>query len=117
MRECYRVLRPNGCFRIALPDFQAVFGAYLRGDAEYFAQIEAIHVLSSIDPEARTLVDYINYAVYQFGQHKYIYDREKLTAVLQQIGFRSVVATVFQSGIDPDNPLRRQYSFYTEAIK
>src|SRR5262245_9651221 len=117
MSDCYRALRPGGVFRVALPNCRALFEAYLRADASYLAQIEATRVLSNTDPTVRTFVDYINYAVYQYGEHKYIYDQEKLIAVLRQIGFRSVAESSFQSDIDPGSSLRRQYSFYMEAVK
>jgi predicted SAM-dependent methyltransferase len=117
MADCHRALSSSGVFRIALPDFRTLFDAYLRGDEGHFAPIEATRVLYSIAPEIRTLVDYVNYAVYQYGEHKYIYDQEKLGAVLRWIGFRSVVESAFQAGVDLDTPLRRQYSFYLEAIK
>ncbi len=36
LKDCYRVLRRGGVFRIALPDFQSSFGAYLRADHKHF---------------------------------------------------------------------------------
>jgi SAM-dependent methyltransferase len=117
MRDCYHALRPGGVFRVAMPDFRAVFVAYLNGDQQFFDLIEAIGALAPIDPATRTLVDYVNYAVYQFGEHTYIYDQEKFYTILRAIGFSSVVESSFQSAVDPDTPLRRKYSFYIEAVK
>jgi hypothetical protein len=115
--DSFRALGQGGIFRIALPNFRVIFQAYLQGDTQHFAPIEATRVLAEIDPAQRTIVDYVNYSVYQGSEHRQIYDQEKLAVLLRQLGFRSVAESSFQAGIDPDTPLRRQYSFYMEAIK
>jgi SAM-dependent methyltransferase len=115
--DCYRALGDGGVFRIALPNLRAIFRAYLDQDAQYFEPIEATRVLGSMDPAQKTIVDYVNYAVYQSGEHRQIYDQEKLAAILRQVGFRSIAESSYQAGIDPDSPLRRWYSFYMEAVK
>jgi predicted SAM-dependent methyltransferase len=113
MRECHRALQPGGRFRIALPDLPAIFDAYLRRDADW---------LSLLDPfvgvrDFRTIVDYVNYGVYQHGEHKCVYDIEKLQAMLTGIGFSSVVRADYDPGLDPSTELRRRYSFYADAVK
>ncbi len=117
MRDCYNALEPGGTFRIVLPDLPLLFRHYLNGDAEFFSTIDKMKLMGEAEPGTKSIVDYINYGVYQFGEHKQIYDNEKISAVLRQIGFRSVEPSTHLDGIDPDNDLRRQYSFYTEAIK
>ena len=117
MTESYRALSPGGIFRIVLPDFGRSFDAYLRKDADYFAVLDDHRLLSRFDPEFRTFVDYINYVVYQYGEHVTIYDQEKITHVLKGLGYRSVAVSEHRQGIDPDNVLRRKYSFYVEATK
>jgi len=113
MHDCYKALSLGGVFRIVLPNLTDWFDAYLRGEKEYFDLLDAIL------PElgTKTLIDYINFGVYQFGQHKYIYDEEKLESVLQRIGYSSVSPSSYQEGLDLDVPLRRRYSFYMEAVK
>lgn len=66
---------------------------------------------------ARIPDGWVNYAAYQSGEHKWIYDEQKVILLLQKIGFKSVAPSVFQAGVDPDVPLCRRYSFYVEAIK
>ena len=70
-------------------------------------------------PEFKTLVDFVNYGVYQYGEHKYIYDPEKLQVVLKGNWATAMVdpSTFMKTGLDPDNEVRRRYSFYTNAIK
>lgn len=117
MHDCYRVLQPGGTFRIVLPNMREAFSRYLQGDNKYFELADIYRYHPEIEQGARSLVDYVNHAVYQLGQHKCIYDEEKLRLILQKIGYRSVAVSAFQEGIDSGKPLRRRYSFYMEAIK
>jgi predicted SAM-dependent methyltransferase len=119
MQDCYRFLAPNGVFRIVLPDMKSGFKAYVERDEKYFDLLRE-KLLNSIVPsysDDATLADYINYFVYQHGEHKCIYDAEKLTQMLTKIGFRSVVETQHKPEVDPTDPLRVAYSFYVEAVK
>jgi len=117
MQDCYRALRRDGTFRIVLPDFGKCFDAYLRKDADFFALLDEHRLLNAFEPKYRTLVDYINYVVYQYGEHLAIYDEEKVSHILRTIGYRAVVRSEHQSGMDPESDLRRRYSFYVEATK
>lgn len=116
MRDCYRALRQGGTFRIVLPDFRRLFDAYLKNDTEYFELLDSV-VASAIQPEHRSIVDFINYGVYQFGEHKCIHDQEKLKRVLFDIGFSSVIQSSYEESVDIEAPLRRRYSFYVNAVK
>ena len=117
MTDCHRALRAGGVFRIVLPDFGKAFEAYLRRDAEFFAPLDERALLKPFDGPYRTLVDYVNYSVYQYGEHVAIYDQEKLDHVLRTVGFARVSRSEYQHGVDIDSEIRRRYSFYTEAIK
>ena len=117
MTDCYRALRLGGVFRIVLPDFRKAFDAYVRHDVPYFSMLDQHQLLSRFDPENRTFVDYINYVVYQYGEHVMIYDEEKVTHVLKRLGYGDVSPSEHRQGMDPDNELRRKYSFYIEATK
>jgi hypothetical protein len=113
MQECYRVLKPGGVFRACMPNYRASFIAYLQNDLEYFRLLD----YSLIEPECRLLADYMTYALYQYGEHICFYDEERFQVVLSRIGFRSVVPTVFRADIDIGLDLRKEYSFYIEAVK
>ena len=117
LRQCYLALQPSGVFRAALPVFKEAFQAYLRGDKDYFRLVNIFEVLPEVQPGTETLVDYVNYCVYQSGEHKWIMDEEKIMLLLRHIGFKSVAISSFREGVDPDNELRRALSFYVEAIK
>lgn len=119
MQDCYQFLEPNGVFRIVLPDLKAGFRAYVEKDEQYFDLLRQ-NLLHSIVPpysDDATLADYINFAVYQHGEHKCIYDVEKLTKMLTKIGFRSVTDSHHKPEIDSTDPVRVAYSFYVEAVK
>jgi predicted SAM-dependent methyltransferase len=117
MKDCYRVLRAGGVFRAALPDFRSVFEAFLRNDAAYFDLIDIKERYPNINPAARCMTDYLDWAIYQWGQHKCIYDAERVGLVLRSTGFRDARQVLFDNHVDVDTPLRRKYSFYVEAMK
>src|SRR5205823_3176710 len=98
MRDCYRALRPGGTFRLALPNFKGLFEAYLRRNESYFDLVSIRELLPEVEPETETLVDYVNYGVYQAGEHKCIYDEEKLVLMLRKIGFATVAPADYQEG-------------------
>jgi hypothetical protein len=117
LRDCYRALQSGGVFRVALPNIKGVFEAYLREDYDYFTLIDSLRLITNVDPNTKTLVDYVNYAIYQHGEHKYIYDEDKVILILKKMGYRSVSVSTYRDGIDRDIPVRRRHSFYIEAIK
>lgn len=117
LRECHRLLKPGGTFRISLPDFRGACAAYLKDDYSYFAPVNATGFLSEVEPDTLTLIDYVNLAVYQRGEHKRVYDEEKVVRLLQKTGFTSVSVSSYESEIDPPSPLRVNYSFYCQAQK
>jgi|SRR6266496_350777 len=117
MRDCHRVLQSGGIFRAALPDFPGMFRGYIEGNEKRFDAYSIFDVFPNRPSETVTLVDHVNYGVYQFGEHKCIYDQEKICRLLRHVGFASVEITEYREGIDPDSELRRRYSFYVEARK
>ena len=117
MRECYQLLKPGGIFRISLPDFKSACAAYLNNDYSYFDLVDVDLFLPEVEPGTLTLVDFINFAAYQSGEHKRIFDEEKVVLLLQKIGYRSVEVSSFLSEIDAPGEVRTRYSFYVQAQK
>jgi hypothetical protein len=70
-----------------------------------------------VEAGTASLVDYLNYAVYQNGEHACIHDEEKLTLLLRGIGFSQVRRVEFDPAVDVDTPERRRYSLYVEAVR
>jgi predicted SAM-dependent methyltransferase len=116
MRQCFAKLKSGGVFRIALPNFRMVFEAYLTGNCALWDLVDQ-QVDAMMPGIAKTALDYLNFAVYQSGEHKCIYDEERLKLILQKIGFRSAGLSAYQEGIDESVATHRRYSFYVEAIK
>ncbi len=117
LRDCHRALEMGGVFRVSLPDFRRAFDAYLKNDASYFAVIERSQVLPAREAGTEAIVDFINYNAYQNGEHHCIYDEEKMIRLLSHVGFRDARSTGPKEELDPASELRRQYSFYVEAVK
>ena len=113
MADCHRALELGGRFRIALPNYRALFAAYLSGEHAMFDLLT--HEID--EPTSRQLADYMTYIVYQHGEHKCIYDEERLTHALCSVGFSKAESVSYQAGVDPDTELRRRYSFYVEAVR
>src|SRR5262249_27701993 len=120
MRDCYRLLSNGGVFRIALPNFRRVFDAYLKQDWQYFDLLNTdkfVLGLPSVDSKNPVLIDFINYSVYQYGEHKCCYDVEKVSQILKGIGYHSIIETPYKENIDVANKLRTKYTFYVDAVK
>ena len=117
LRECYRLLKPNGTLRISLPDFKGACRAYLNNDADYFSLVDTNVFLPEVEPDSLTLIDYLNFAAYQSGEHKRMYDEEKVVLLLKKIGFSTVNVSSYDGTIDPPSPLRTDYSFYVQGTK
>jgi hypothetical protein len=62
------------------------------------------------------LIDIVDWAVHQFGEHKALYDAESMIGLLKEIGF----SKVFRSSFDPEIDSGKYYipsCCYIEAIK
>lgn len=75
LAEWFRVLKPNGTLRIAVPDFEACVKLYL-SDSE----ITLSDILGLVCGGQRDSYDF----------HKMIFDQSSLVAALEQVGFSSV---------------------------
>lgn len=119
MIDCCRTLREGGRFRMALPNLPEALAAYGRGDFSYFTELggAVVHPYRSSQEEDILIADYLNYVVYQYGEHRAIYDVEKILQLLPSVGFREARISEYEAGIDVDDSLRRRYSFYVEATK
>lgn len=117
LKEAYRVLQPGGALKIILPDFEAIFAAYLKKDRDYFDLVSDSRLVRGLDKEDRTMIDFVGYAVYQYGEHRALYDEEKLLHILKKVGFRSVERSTFDPATDSGSTLRTKYSLYIQAVK
>lgn len=107
--ESYRVLKPNGIFRVAVPDL----GRYLRSYCEQDSLIDIYR------PDRPTPSLAINEIFYLHG-HATMYDWSLMRLLLEEVGFSKVVRSSFGHGeVTPnvDSRNREAESLYVEAIK
>lgn len=116
--EAFRVLRPGGIIRIAVPDLKRQIAHYNEcGDADAF--IEATHLCA---PRPRSLAQRLRLLLVGTRHHQWMYDGNSLSALLQKHGFiKAEVMPVGQTKIHAYEPLDLQErafeSVYVEAEK
>jgi predicted SAM-dependent methyltransferase len=117
MRECRRVLKPGGVIRFQMPDYGKGFKAYVERDPTVLAEYVGRHgLLNHMPPYARQWGDLISRAVYEFYEHKYVWDVENLGIALREAGFSQAFEVEPQPGLDNLRDLRAESSFYMQAV-
>jgi SAM-dependent methyltransferase len=104
LKETYRVLKPNGVMRVSVPDLTYAISLYDKG--------EKIRMLEDF-----FFLDYKNSFL---TRHKYMYDFELLSSLLEEIGFKEIRRCKHQQGITPDIHIldnRPEMSLFIEATK
>ena len=118
LREAFRVLRPSGIIRIAVPDIKRLIAHYNEcGDADAF--IERTHLCV---PRPRSLAQRLRLLLVGTRHHQWMYDGNSLSALLQKYGFINTdVMPVGQTKICDYEPLNLKEgapeSVYVEAEK
>jgi predicted SAM-dependent methyltransferase len=109
--ECKRVLVPGGTFSICVPNARLYVELYLNPDS-----ISKQKFLSHTPANnGTTAIDFINYAAYMDGEHKYMFDEENLLHILESKQFKNVRLRAFDPNIDME--ARDFESIYAEAEK
>jgi len=111
LTESWRVLDLDGVFSMGIPDFELSVRSYVTGGEDYYR-----HQREEKSPKwVTTPMDYLNRDFRQGREHKYAYDFQTLTRVLNEAGFTSVVRRAFNPGLDS---LHREWgTLYIEARK
>lgn len=96
LSECHRVLRPGGVIRIVVPDLGSLVDAYKGGQIKADDFVERLDVLYTNSSNAlkRKLAPFIQFP------HKCMYDNQRLSEVLNEMGFDAKVRAPFDSEID-----------------
>jgi len=89
VRECHRVLLPEGILRVGVPDVEPAIRAYERGDLDY------------LRGEGRSLGRRFSDHVLDASNHKLLFDYSALEELLTDGGFREVRRAWFRSGTWP----------------
>ncbi len=101
LKNCFAYLKPGGCIRISVPYLEAYSQPNLP---------ECQGVRKSILAK--------NSLIYGWG-HKFMYDPELLTTLMEEVGFTEVKEVSFKQGIlgETDNPKHKSESIYLTGIK
>ncbi len=115
LHEFYRMLKPNGTVRIAVPDGGLFIDLYNKHHAG-----EKVSFPKPDDRAEPTPMISINRIARSHG-HMFLYDFDTLKYMLEDVGFKDVKQETFRKGRDSellvDSELRREESLYVEATK
>ncbi|MEZ5545392.1 MAG: methyltransferase domain-containing protein [Lysobacteraceae bacterium] len=84
-RECHRVLKPGGVFRLLTIDLHRLMSMYVQGDLRLRELWE--REVPEIPLRQRTLGEVVNLAML-FSNHHFVYDEQSLRAAMEPAGFR-----------------------------
>lgn len=112
-KECFRVLRPGGVLRIAVPDLRTMIERYQRDSSDNASQgfVASLHLRG-------TWRDILHPG----ANHAQMFDARSLLHLLRQAGFRDPQSSKFGSSRIPDIAAvelleRKGESIYAEAVK
>ncbi len=111
VRECFRVLQPGGVFSLAVPDIELVLRSYVNGGTPEYYEAQRRWAPSWYT----THMEHINYNFRQDGEHRFAYDVETMTKLLQNAGFAGIARREFDPALDSTD--RIVGSLYMKARK
>ena len=105
LRECYRVLNPNGTIRIVVPDLKCIVDSYQQ------EKIAADEVLDSLKVGYSSRRDGFwkqKFAPFIRSPHKCMYDDRALLRIMSEIGFEVASKNAFESDIEDINTIEKE---------
>jgi predicted SAM-dependent methyltransferase len=118
LRECFRVLRPEGGIRLIVPNLSSAIKAYTDRDSAWFADTFPHHFNS--------LGGRFSNFVFCDGQHRTAFDFTYLDEMLRSAGFDDAIESnegqslLYGTNVPPYDPADRAglaHSLYVEAFK
>jgi hypothetical protein len=97
LRECHRVLEPNGIVRIVVPDLRAIVDGYREGRSSALDFVDALGVRAEAPSDGRLkrlLAPWLRFP------HRCMYDRESLLGCLREAGLEATTRAPFESRIE-----------------
>ncbi len=112
LKQCHRVLKPNGIIRIVVPDLKDIIARYTSGALRSDNLIERLGVLYWTNPNhlKNKLAPFVQFP------HKCMYDTETLTTILTDIGFTAKTRRIFDSDIENIETVEMERSINKQAI-
>jgi predicted SAM-dependent methyltransferase len=111
LNDWFRILKPNGKLMVCVPDVSHYLKAYHNPDtiqkfiSDFYQPAFNYH----------TPIDYLNYIAYMDGNHKHLFDKENLHAILESVGFVNIKERPFDPSLDSKG--HDWESIYAEAAK
>ncbi|MEO1440193.1 MAG: methyltransferase domain-containing protein, partial [Chloroflexota bacterium] len=104
MQDVHRMLQPGGIFRVVVPDYRKYSDAYVNGDEAFFTTLEEAMPDGWVRriPGAECTADHMHFMAYQWGEHKCLYDPERMGKMLTVAGFTDVREVPFDADMDID---------------
>lgn len=113
IRECHRILKPQGWIRIVVPDFKLLVSKYIKNELSIE---DFLHHLGMSESEENMFFKFL----YSKDRHRWMYDFQSLTHLLRAYGFKIIIRRRFREGKVPDVDIldnREEESLYVEAQK
>ncbi len=119
VRECHRVLAPDGVLRIATPDLARWVDEYIAHDTR-LAATPGDSFVTKLGMYREPQGTYAQRLIRRFisaAYHQWLYDLDSLTYLLHEAGFTQCTAHEYRKGGVPDLPLleHRADSIFVEA--
>ena len=110
LKECKRILKPNGKLKVCVPNAKKFIEAYLN---KKILDVKAYYEPGLTD--TGSYMDQVNYVAYLNGHHHYLFDEENLVNTIKKSGFENVFVREFEKDLDLQE--RHNESIYATAIK
>lgn len=111
LRECLRVLVPDGRVSVGVPNARLCMEDYVKGDRKQW-----LSVRDRYHPKwCTTPMHSANYIFRQDGEHKYAYDEETLIELVKNCGFSNVKERAWDPALDLE--VRRDGTLYVDGEK
>lgn len=96
LRECHRLLKPNGIIRIVVPDLKVIINRYTQGKIAADEVLDQLYVTYNSPTDGvlkRIIAPFIQFP------HKCMYDTPTLLRIMSEIGFEVAIKQAFESEI------------------
>ena len=109
LRECFRILKPNGVIRIATPDLKFLVDLYEHPEKDINKVYIEFNAERSEMPSSPVFA--VNYFHTSWG-HKIVYDFETLSCFLTEVGFKDIsLCEMSKSGHSVLNGVEQHFKF------